>query len=304
MSEPLTITATPPANPGLNYAYLKEEGTRLVQQLAGGIWTDYNEHDPGVTTLEQLCYALTELSYRAELPLRDLLVDPQTGRTDPHRQALFLPARILPGNPLTVNDYRKLLLDRVAGVGNVWLTPCEPADTDGIDGFYALGVYVPAPAVCPGDPGIDPATAAEELRRVYLAHRNLCEDLWAVKVLEDWPVRVEALVNIQASANPDEVMAELLFNLGLCLAPEPKRRSLRDLLAEGKSAAAIFDGPLLENGFIDDSELRPKATAISRQELIRVAAGTAGVNGVRNLRVRIRQLGFDAGRPKRVGRQS
>ncbi|QDM29033.1 hypothetical protein FNL56_25060 [Tardiphaga sp. vice304] len=57
--EPSTITPAAPANHGLDYAWLKQHGTERIQQLAGQIWTDYNEHDPGVTTLEQLCYALT-----------------------------------------------------------------------------------------------------------------------------------------------------------------------------------------------------------------------------------------------------
>src|ERR1700716_2391839 len=101
MSEPVSIPPEKPRNKGLDYAYLKDEGLTLVQQLAGEIWTDYNEHDPGVTTLEQLCYALTELSYRAELPIADLLTDQQSGRIDARRQALFIPRRILPCNPLT-----------------------------------------------------------------------------------------------------------------------------------------------------------------------------------------------------------
>ena len=66
MTDPVTISPGPPLNPGLDYAALKREGTTLVQEWSGAIWTDYNESDPGVTILEQLCYALTELSYRAE----------------------------------------------------------------------------------------------------------------------------------------------------------------------------------------------------------------------------------------------
>jgi hypothetical protein len=123
VAEAVSITPEAPVNKGADYAWLKEEGTRLVQQLSGAIWTDYNEHDPGVTTLEQICYALTELSYRAEFKLADLLTDPRSGRIDTRRQALFVPRRILPSAPVTLDDYRKLIIDRVPGVANVWLMP-------------------------------------------------------------------------------------------------------------------------------------------------------------------------------------
>ena len=33
-------------------------------ELSGRVWTDHNLHDPGITTLEILCYALTDLAYR------------------------------------------------------------------------------------------------------------------------------------------------------------------------------------------------------------------------------------------------
>src|SRR5436309_16077680 len=119
MTDPITIDPQASLNPGLDFAALKAEGVAIVQRLAGEIWTDYNEHDPGVTTLEQLCYALTGLSYRAEFALPDLLADRQ-GRIDMRRQALFGPRRILPCNPVTPNDYRRLLVDRVEAVANAW----------------------------------------------------------------------------------------------------------------------------------------------------------------------------------------
>ena len=40
---------------------LREMGIEEIQKLSGKIWTDFNLHDPGVTILEQLCYALTDL---------------------------------------------------------------------------------------------------------------------------------------------------------------------------------------------------------------------------------------------------
>lgn len=40
------------------YTQLQEKALAKVQELAGELWTDYNEHDPGVTVLDILNYAL------------------------------------------------------------------------------------------------------------------------------------------------------------------------------------------------------------------------------------------------------
>ena len=44
-----------------------------VRRLSSALWTDHNTHDPGVTTLEVLCYAITDLAYRTDFATADLL---------------------------------------------------------------------------------------------------------------------------------------------------------------------------------------------------------------------------------------
>jgi hypothetical protein len=287
MAEPVTITPDPPANPGLDYARLKVEGTRLVQQLSGDIWTDYNEHDPGVTTLEALCYALTELSYRAEFPLKDLLIDPGRRRIDTRRQTLFIPRRILPSAPLTENDYRKLIVDRVRGVANAWLIPCRETP-DGVDGLYDIWAYAPLadPCCCDGRQDLNPDVIRERVRRVYCGHRSLCEDVRRVNLLEQVPTAVFAAAAIDNSLAAEAILARILFNLGNFLAPELRRLPLAALVEAGRDAAAIFNGPLLRHGFIADDQLAPKAKAILLSDVIRTIVRSAGVMSVRNVGVR------------------
>jgi hypothetical protein len=52
--------------------FLKEISLDLLQKLSGDIWSDYNIHDPGITTLEILCYVITELGYRSETKIEDI----------------------------------------------------------------------------------------------------------------------------------------------------------------------------------------------------------------------------------------
>ena len=57
----------------LDFQFLKDEGIKVIQRIGNKIWTDYNAHDPGVTILEILAYAITDLGYRLSLPIEDLL---------------------------------------------------------------------------------------------------------------------------------------------------------------------------------------------------------------------------------------
>ena len=118
-----------PANNAEDYEWLRKTGLSYIQQFSGAVWTDYNVHDPGVTMLELLCYALTDLAYRNSLPVADLLTAP--GQKGPEPTDFFTARKILTTHPITVNDYRKLVLDRIPGVRNIWLetmddTPYNP----------------------------------------------------------------------------------------------------------------------------------------------------------------------------------
>ncbi len=128
MISQLTIPKQKEQPLAINRQQLFEIGLKYVQQLSSRIWTDYNVHDPGITTLELLCYALTDLSYRASLPIEDLLAS-ENANSENMKKQFFTARQILPNRALTELDYRKLLID-LPGVKNAWL---EQA----IQGYYA-----------------------------------------------------------------------------------------------------------------------------------------------------------------------
>ena len=64
MKPPVTISKEKPKIPALDYEFLRQEGLKYIEALASDIWTDYNSHDPGITILEMLCYAITDLGLR------------------------------------------------------------------------------------------------------------------------------------------------------------------------------------------------------------------------------------------------
>ena len=100
-----------------DFAFLRAEGLKYIEELGSKLWTDYNLHDPGITILEALCYAITELGYRTSFPITELLSDDH-GKI-PDTQPFYTAKTILTQAPLTISDYRKLLVD-IVGVHNSW----------------------------------------------------------------------------------------------------------------------------------------------------------------------------------------
>ena len=123
------ISRDKPASPAMDYASLREQGINYIQALASDVWTDYNIHDPGVTILEMLAYAITDISARANQPVRNLLASkPGALATE---KDFFSAAEILPCSAVTLNDFRKLLIDQDK-IRNAWLSKSSDSEL----GFY------------------------------------------------------------------------------------------------------------------------------------------------------------------------
>ncbi|MBV7534710.1 DUF1906 domain-containing protein [Duganella sp. sic0402] len=278
---PVTIPRSPPDSPGLDYKALLTEGIALVQVLSGERWTNYNDSDSGVLILQQLCYALTELSYRAGFDVADLLGAPDSGIVSLPRQGLYAARDIMPVSPVTIKQFRKLLLDCVPEAGNIWLTPLKPADSGGVNGLYRIDVLARQDdCVCDALPQDDLATRVLD---AYTAHRALCEDVQDCKVLAPVIASVRADVYLDQGVDADSVMAQLLFAIGMVLSPEPLRTGLAAQLAAGRSTAEIFGGPLLLRGFIADDQLTPLPSNVAVGSVVEAMASVAGVLEVENM---------------------
>lgn len=164
MSDSVRISQTLPDRASLNYAILRESGMELIRQLAKETWTDHNVHDPGITLLEAFSYAITELGFRLQLDVADLL---RSGEN--HALPNLVPVhRALPSSPITSDDLRKVLLDHHL-ISEAWIT----SEADSEVPFYESIVI---------DPSEPPFTYAAGLPRVRL--RGLYEVMLAFEERE------------------------------------------------------------------------------------------------------------------------
>lgn len=137
MARSFTIEKKPVLTDSSNYELLRRKGLEYIEKLSSQLWTDYNTHDPGITLLEAIAYALTDLGFRTSFDIKDLLALPEeeTAEADGQypadkRQALYTARNILTINPWTTADFRKLLIN-IDGIKNGWLN-CKKCACDDI----------------------------------------------------------------------------------------------------------------------------------------------------------------------------
>ncbi|MDN3670815.1 hypothetical protein QWY93_15955 [Echinicola jeungdonensis] len=254
----------------LDFDFLRKEGIRYIEQFGSKLWTDYNTHDPGITMLEVLCYAISDLGNRINLPIEDIVSRP--GQED-YKGQFFTGPEILPSAPTTALDYRKLIID-LPEINNCWVkkeeitlyadlkqeklsySPDDFGETheDFIKSFKIKGLYRFLV-----EPREETESLSDEIRqkifRQFHAHRNLCEDLVKVEKVESFPVSVCANIEVAPEVDEELVHAKMIVALENYLSPSPRFYSLKEMTEKGYPTEKIFEGPLLQHGFLDDIEL-------------------------------------------------
>lgn len=453
MAENIILHKNPRLANSEDYHFLRQKGMEYIEALGNKLWTDYNIHDPGITLLELLCYAITDLGYRTSFDIKDILAAPNGAEFKPDEQAFFTAREILTLNPWTVDDYRKLLID-VEGIKNAWLfckqCPCDemflyancaksmlqysPATEHkiSIKGFYDVllefedtenagdlnsgkikynfsfitnvteanystatieirlpswhtieldkpkyksfrnsksevvdvdvkfisgnkeddadihpddlkralrrPLYITIDVVFAPDSAdktitetlkledipftvwfksdedrkalqlIDIKNAVDDssasgilskyLEKIKIAdeviaktkfelheHRNLCEDFCSIKAVEVEDIAICADMDVTPDADIEKVLAQAYYLISQYFSPDIKFYSLKELLEAGTPVEEIFEGPKLNNGFIDNEQL--ESTQLKRflhtSDIINLLMDIPGVTAIRNL---------------------
>lgn len=115
MNNTLTIAKQNTRPPVANYEWLFDKGLHYIEALSSKVWTDFNVHDPGITILDVLCWAITEGGYKLSFDTKDILARlPGSVKKD-----FYTAKEILTNNPTTILDLRKYCIDQ-EGIQNAW----------------------------------------------------------------------------------------------------------------------------------------------------------------------------------------
>ena len=311
----------------LDFEFLRSEGLKHIGELSGKIWTDHNAHDPGVTILEVLCFALLDLGYRTTLSIPDLLaLEKRESKFAPDNNFLT-PFQALTCNPTTLLDYRKLLLE-VDGVKNAWIEPVD--DIEFLKNSREVPMFwIPQSGKPDGsdssllceDPGTDSFTIVlnglyrvllemdaqedgeiveAQVRSILANHRNLCQDTIvgkeAVQILKPISVGIHADIEIETGIDIQDVYEAILRIINAYISPEITHYTLQQMLKKGNLIEDIYAGRayhIESHGFIDSEELEnlPRRKTLYSSDLYNDIL-TIEVHGKRAIKM-IRSLRFN-----------
>lgn len=280
--------------PEEDFKFLRKKGIEYAQELSGEQWTDYNEHDPGVTILEQLVYALTELGYRSNMDIKDLLASQERldlTRREGDREyhtSFYTALDIFPTNPITKIDYRKMLIDRVTGLNNAWIIPLNQLKIeDGLKGLYIVLIELSSELKSKED--------EERVRREVMEnlnyHSNLGEAFEDVVVLKKQEIYLRCGIELEKDANAEKIHAEVIFELEHYISRSIRFYTLNEMLDKGIDVEDVFNGPRLFNGFILDHDLRKKDTVFYNMELLNIIRSVEGIKSVKYLNLLLEETG-------------
>ncbi|WP_144407605.1 hypothetical protein [Gynuella sunshinyii] len=287
MSQPQlsTLTDTELASQSQNSLYLKQQAVNLVQQVCQQNWTDHNTADPGITLLEVLSFAISDMCYRLEFSVPDLLA-PDRARNDWEPDAFFLAPTILPSNLVTHTDIRQAIID-VAGVRNVSIMSASQTPEDGSTSFPIASIRLLLELDTPWT-AMTPCEQADLIHRVrhrFMSLRNVNQDLDGILIMDTQPVAVCMSLGLEDVQDPIASLAEVFRICRQVITPDIPRYSLEKLQQQGLSGDEIYQGPLTTNGLMQQSDLKdvvlPERLYTSDiLDAVRTVDGLTEINGL------------------------
>lgn len=278
LQQPKSILKGKELPKSMDFDQLKREGVEEVQRLSGRIWTDYNEHDPGVTILENVCFAMTELGYKTNFPIKDLFFKKSEDGEREFLKTFYQPNEILPPAPVTVDDFRKLVIDHVKGVKNVWVKPKKQSQVGTrINGLYEVLILA-------NENIKDKRKIQKEVEELLIANRNLGEDFDVFRILDFENVHFEASIGISPDAIGESVYANILTSIQAVFSPTIPLYSAEEIHEMPDGGNIINNHPPVKNGYVTDEDLaNSQFSNISKlytSRLIKVITDIEGVDEV------------------------
>ncbi|WP_299114013.1 hypothetical protein [uncultured Winogradskyella sp.] len=248
-----------------NFKLLREEGLALIQDVSDYEWTNLNPSDPGVTILDQICYALTELGYCNDFPVKDILTTVNGDLVIENQY--YLPENILTTSPISIEDYIKYLIDRVDYVTNAVIVPIKSSISS-----YMVYLHI--------DKSITNIEIIKSIcKTAYYTlnnSRNLCET-FVVNPLEKIEVLLSGQIDIGKDIDVKSLLSEIQVKLDNYIFSNVQQKGYDKLKEEGIPTNTIFNGPILQNGWILSQDIKPKKNKVFLTE---VNALMTSVNGV------------------------
>ena len=259
-----------------DFRSLKEEGLAYIQEHSSDAWTNLNASDPGVTILDQVCFALTELGYCNDFPIKDILAK-RHGKLH-FKNQFYLPEDILTTAPVTSVDYIKYLVDGVSGVKNALITSAPHTGSADVD-IYQVYLLIDKTIT-------DAGKITDICKAAYYAlntSRNLGEIFWVPMPLMQVPHFITGMIEIENENDLNAILAAIDNAISNYIFPAVVQLGYQQLLQDGFDINEIFNGPLLQNGWVPDAHVGAKKNLLNTIQLTTILKNIAGIKLVSGL---------------------
>ena len=276
MSLPKELNTEKYSSKSQRFEELLEEGIFHIQNFSGDNWTDYNYHDPGITILEQICYAITDLGYKSNFPVEDLLMV-GVDNYDFEKKNLFIPAdKIFSSNPTTLNDFRRLIIDSVDNVNNVWFEVVKNNNSN-IYGLFNVKVQL--------SDNTDAESAKKAIEKIQIKideNRALCSDLNEIVILKKDTISIRADIEIDSFYVGEEILAKVFTLIEKRLNDKVKFIGLEHFENLNVGVEEIFQGVRTSKGIILENNLKDKTNQVYVSEIIEIIRNIEGIINLKN----------------------
>ncbi|CAQ85430.1 MULTISPECIES: hypothetical protein [Photorhabdus] len=301
----------------IHFDTLLEQAHQVIEKQAEKLWSDTAEHDPGITFLQGISYGVSDLAYRHTLPLKDLL----TPAPDEQQQEGIFPAEFGPHNtltcgPVTADDYRKALLDLHSSDSldgtqqdegdflfrsvqlvrepekqryTYWYDATKReysfVNSEGAKEFTLRGnywLYLEPTRWTQGNI----AAATRQLTEFLTKNRNIGESVSNIIWLQ--PVDLPLLLDVEldddvGAQDVPGIFAAVYSTAEQYLMPGAQRYRTEVLQNAGMSNDQIFEGPLLEHGWIPELPAARDYTQRLTLNLSRLVNSLLEIEGIKHV---------------------
>ena len=263
----------------LGFDALRALGVDWAQQASGRLWTDYNLHDPGVSLLEALCYAITEDVFAARQPAPALLgLQPQDDNAAWERFGLSHRERQEPCRPLSERDWQLWLRQQLPQARQLQFRAVQ--DKAGhFHGLWTLSLQDRG-STDPEQPGL-----LQQALKAFWNRRNLAEDLaHPPQALEPrWIMLRQLRIAVTGERDLPELLGEMLQRCDDCISSRIPDSPEQDLL---QPDGEFCDGPLGRPANEEELQwLESRHPVLHPADLARQLGGLPGLESVEDLRL-------------------
>lgn len=258
---------------------LLNDGIKLIQKFSANKWTDYNYHDPGITFLEQICYAITDLGYKANFPIDDILF-PKNSNINLEKTNLFIPPhKVFSSSPITINDYKKIIIDSVESVNNIFIEVVKNHKL-GINGIFNVSLQLR------DNMSLDEINETiSKTRRLISQNRSLSTDIGQINILKKDIISIVSDISIDSFVVGEEILANIYHKIESLLNSKVNFYEYDKIKESGVLNENLYSGVVTLNGYIKDSDLVEKTNEIYVSEIKEIIKSIDGVNGLKSFNI-------------------